>query len=110
MLFRIVRVAVVALALAEAAGASAQASSGNALSPEQVTRIRAHVAQEKRSPARPPRGVRIAVGTELPADIELYSFPGPVGVPDFRYTVIGNQIVLVRRATRKIFYVYGIGF
>jgi Protein of unknown function (DUF1236) len=108
MPLRVLKAAAIALVLAPAA--LAQTPSGDALSPEQVTRIRAHVATEKRSPARPPRGVRIAVGAELPADIELHPFPAAVGVPDFRYSVIGNQIVLVRRATRKIFYVYGIGF
>ncbi len=110
MPLRILKAAAVGLVLAGAPPAWAQASSGDALSPEQVTRIRAHVATERRSPARPPRGVRIAVGAELPPDIELHPFPAAVGVPDFRYSVIGNQIVLVRRATRKIFYVYGIGF
>jgi hypothetical protein len=110
MPLRIVKAAAIALTLASVPTASAQTTSGEALSPEQIQRVRAYVAQEKRSPARLPAGSRIAAGAELPPGIEVLSFPTEVGVPDFRYAVIGDQIVLVRRETRRIFWVYGIGF
>jgi Protein of unknown function (DUF1236) len=109
-MLRVLKAAAIALVLASAPTVSAQTTSGEALSPEQIKRVRAHVVQEKRTPARLPPGSRVVAGAEIPPDIEINSFPAEVGVPDFRYAVIGDQIVLVRRETRRIFYVYGIGF
>lgn len=59
------------------------------------------------SPVRtaPPADLRVAVGVELPAAVELYDVPAAVEFPAarrLRYTVVDRQVVLVDPGTRKV--------
>jgi hypothetical protein len=53
----------------------------------------------------PPADLRVAVGAELPATVELMEVPEAVTVPAarrLRYTVVNRQVVLVEPGSRRI--------
>jgi hypothetical protein len=99
-----------ALFFSSVAGLAASAPAEDQLSWEQMARIRSFVAREKQTPAPLPPGYRILVGVDVPTTVELQSFPADVGLPEYRYAVIGTRLVLVRRKTRRIVDIYGIFF
>jgi hypothetical protein len=79
-----------------------------ALTERQRAEIYQTVAKEKdkvRTP--PPVNMRVSIGAELPASMELYVLPDDVGaaVPAtkvYRYTVVHNQVVIVDPTTMKV--------
>jgi hypothetical protein len=89
-------------------GADAQAQAR--LSQEQIAKIREHVGKENRPSGQVPRGYRVSVGAAVPDTVPLYRFPTALGVPGYRYAVVGNQIVLVAVPRRLIYQVWGIGY
>jgi hypothetical protein len=103
---RILAAAVCAGFLFSGAGAEAQAR----LTPEQVAAIRDHVRKENRPSGAVPRGYRVSVGAPVPEAVPLYRFPTNLGVPGYRYAVVGNQIVLVAIPRRLIYQVWGVGY
>jgi hypothetical protein len=53
----------------------------------------------------PPADIRVAVGAELPAAVELYDVPPAIEFPAarrLRYTVVDRQVVLVDPGTRRV--------
>lgn len=72
------------------------------IAPGQRTKIKEYVMKEKRASRPAPSGFTVSTGATLPADVELYTFGSDVGVKDYRYTVIGNQTVLVDPDSRRI--------
>jgi hypothetical protein len=91
-------------------GGAALAQSGAALSPEQLQRVKEHVAKEKRDPATAPAGFTVTRGAALPQGLQAYAFPAEVGVPNYRYAVVGNQVLLIAADTNRIHEVWGIGY
>jgi hypothetical protein len=97
--------------LGGAVGAAMLFSIGSALpqaviefTPEQERTIYSTVIA---SPIRtaPPADLRVAVGAELPATVELMEVPATIEVPAvrrLRYTVVDRQVVLVDPGTRKV--------
>jgi hypothetical protein len=75
------------------------------ISPEQRTTIRQYVVKQRVKPATI-RG-EIAVGSTLPADVELVTVPsdwGP-GLNRYRYVYWNDRVVLVEPGNRRIVYV-----
>jgi Protein of unknown function (DUF1236) len=103
------RSVMMAIVLLGAAGlAVAQTGDTLALTARQRAEIYQTVAKEKdkvRTP--PPVNLRVSIGAQLPASIELYMLPDDVGaaVPAtkiYRYTVVQNQVVIVDPTTMKV--------
>jgi len=68
---------------------------------DQQPRFRAYVAQEHR--ASYAYDEPVAVGAELPGEgVTYYEVPSEYGVPDYRYTVVNDQTVLVDPRTHRI--------
>ena len=71
------------------------------IAPEQRTRIKQYVVQNEIKPY--PMRERLAVGTTVPADVELFAVPndwGP-GLVQYRYVYSGNSIGLVDSSSRR---------
>ena len=90
-----------ALSVAFAAQALAQAISVE-IAPEQRTRIKQYVVQEKVRPVVVKE--RVTVGATLPADVELLSVPADWGpsVTKYRYVYHDNNVVLVEPSSRRV--------
>ena len=91
-------------------GGAALAQSGGALTPEQLQRVKEHVAKERRAPAAAPAGFTVTRGAALPQGLQAYAFPAEVGVPNYRYAVVGNQVLLIAVDTNQIYEVWGIAY
>ena len=54
----------------------------------------------------PPASFLASVGTDVPADVEIYEIPADISVPSikrYRYTVINNdEVVFVDPVTKKV--------
>ena len=74
------------------------------LTPEQSTRVRTYVVQERRPSVRVTE--RVVVGEDLPANVELYEFPADYGATRYRYTVVNERRVLVDPRSRRIVEVF----
>jgi hypothetical protein len=72
------------------------------IAPEQRTRIKQYVVQHKVQPYAGRE--RIAVGTTLPADVELSAVPGEWGpeLGSYRYVYSDNHIGLVEPSSRRV--------
>ena len=68
---------------------------------DQEEKIR-DVAAEQRAATPPARDFIIATGVELPASVEVHALPDDVGIPQYRYAVVGRDTVLVDPQTRRI--------
>jgi hypothetical protein len=81
---------------------SAGPSASITLAPEQRTRIKQYVVQQKVKPATVKE--RIAVGGTLPADVELQMVPNDWGpeVSKYRYVYSDNHVVLVEPSSRRV--------
>ncbi len=72
------------------------------IAPEQRTRIKEYVVQQKVRPVTVEK--RVTVGATLPADVELHSVPsdwGP-GLGRYRYVYSGDDVVLVEPSSRRV--------
>ena len=98
------------IATALVVGGAASAQTGAVLSQEQIARVKEHVAKEKRPAAPAPAGFTVTRGAPLPEGVQVYSFPPEVGVPNYRYAVVGNQVLLVAATTNQIYDIWGIGY
>jgi len=75
------------------------------IAPEQRTRIRQYVTQQKVRPVTVRE--RISVGATLPADVELVAVPGDWG-PDlgrYHYIYSDDRVVLVEPSSRRVVHV-----
>lgn len=72
------------------------------IAPEQRTRIKEYVIQERVRPA--PLKERIAVGATLPTEVELAAVPESWGpsLRQYRYVYYDNHVVLVEPSSRKV--------
>jgi hypothetical protein len=98
-----VTIAVAALALSVASPSLAQTVGvGVTIAPEERTRIREYVVQEKVAPVTIREQVR--VGVKLPADVELRAVPSAWGpsYAKYRYVYSNNQVYLVEPSSREI--------
>ena len=94
-------------ALALFAGSQSFAQSVGAsidLAPDQRTKIKEYVVKQKVSPITVKE--RIAVGTKLPADVELRPVPSDWGpsVSKYRYVYSDNRVYFVEPSSREVIY------
>ncbi len=75
---------------------------GISFAPEQRTRIKEYVVQERVAPVTVRE--RVTVGARLPADVELRTVPAEWGpsVSKYRYIYSGNQVYFVEPSTREV--------
>jgi hypothetical protein len=64
--------------------------------------IKEYVTKEKVTHVPPPAGYTAAVGTPLPPTVELRSFPATAPYAKYRYSVIGDETVVVDPTDRKV--------
>jgi hypothetical protein len=64
--------------------------------------IKEYVVKEKRAAVPPPAGYTVSVGAPLPPAVELYSFPTSAPYAKYRYSVVGNETVVVDPSDRKV--------
>lgn len=72
------------------------------IAPEQRTKIKQYVVQQKVKPVVVKE--RVAVGVTLPADIELMAVPNDWGpdVARYRYVYTDNHVALVEPGSRRV--------
>jgi hypothetical protein len=72
------------------------------IAPEQRTRIKQYVVQQKVKPITIKE--RVTVGTVLPADVEFAAVPGDWGpeLSRYRYVYSGDNVVLVEPSSRRV--------
>jgi hypothetical protein len=72
------------------------------IAPEQRTKIKQYVVQQKVKPITVKE--RIAVGATLPADVELMTVPSDWGpeVARYRYVYSGDDVMLVEPSSRRV--------
>jgi hypothetical protein len=101
-------VAVLALALpafAQSTTVTTESTTAGAsvtIAPEQRTRIKQYVVQQKVKPMTVEK--RVTVGATLPADVELHSVPSDWGpeLGRYRYVYSGDDVVLVEPSSRRV--------
>jgi hypothetical protein len=78
---------------------------GISFAPEQRTRIKEYVLKERVAPVTVRE--RIAVGSRLPADVELRTVPADWGpsVTKYRYVYSDNNVYLVEPSSREVVHV-----
>ena len=64
--------------------------------------IKEYVTKEKVTHIPPPPGYTVAVGAPLPPTVELRSFPSSAPYAKYRYSVIGDETVVVDPTDRKV--------
>ena len=64
--------------------------------------IKEYVVKEKRAHIPPPPGWRVAVGVPVPPAVELYSFPPSAPYAKYRYSIIGDETVVVDPIDRRV--------
>lgn len=72
------------------------------IEPAWRTEMKEYVTKEHRTAVAPPAGFSVSVGAPLPPSVELYSFPTSAPYAKYRYSVIGNETVVVDPADRHI--------
>jgi len=91
------------VALAQTSGSTTSTTTTTTtISPAWRGEIKEYVVKEKRAPVPPPPGYSVTIGAPLPPTAELYSFPATAPYAKYRYSVIGNETVLVDPADRKV--------
>ena len=70
------------------------------LTPEDRTVVKRYVTEQKRPSVKIQE--RVAVGSRLPANVDLYSVEGGPSVSRYRYTIVNDEPVLVDPGTREI--------
>jgi hypothetical protein len=103
-------VAVLVGALLTATAALAQPSNIFQLNPTDTVAFRTWVATQNVIAVPAPTGFTVAVGAVVPPTIMFYEIPATVGVAaatPYRYAMIGDRLVLIDPADRRIVYVVG---
>ena len=65
------------------------------IEPEVRTKVERYVTTSKPKAVSVPSGFTVSRGAVLPETVEVQSFPADVGVTQYRYSVVGDQTVLV---------------
>jgi hypothetical protein len=90
--------------------ALAQQSSVFTLSPADSATFRTWVGTQKVVAVPAPAGFTVALGAVVPEAVTFYEIPATVGVASvtrYRYAMIGDKLVLVDPADRKVVYIVG---
>jgi hypothetical protein len=74
----------------------------NAVNMEQQRMIRTYWQTKRPSATVLPNGMVVTPGTALPQNIELQTFPADVGMTEYRYIVVGQNLYLVNPSDRKV--------
>ena len=90
------------VAFAQMSGSSTSTTTTTTFSPAWTGEIREYVVKEKRAHIPPPPGWHVAVGAPVPPAVELYSFPPSAPYAKYRYSVIGDDTVVVDPGDRKV--------
>jgi len=90
------------VALAQTGSTTSTTTTTTTISPAWRGEIKEYVVKEKRAHVPPPPGFKVTVGAPLPPTVELYSFPPAAPYAKYRYSVIGDETVLVDPADRKV--------
>ncbi len=69
---------------------------------EQQRAVRTYWQAERPRATVLPNGVVVSRGEVLPQTVELHSFPAEVGVTQYRYVVVGDNMYLVNPSDRRI--------
>jgi Ni/Co efflux regulator RcnB len=72
------------------------------IEPAWRTEMKEYVVKERRAPAPPPPGFTVSVGAPLPPPVALYSFPPAAPYAKYRYTVVGDDTVIVDPTDRRV--------
>jgi hypothetical protein len=103
-------IAVFVGALLVGGAALTQASNIFQMSPADAVTFKTWIATQQVAAIPLPAGFTVAVGAVVPQTVLFYEIPTTAGLPamvQYRYAKIGDQIVLVNPADRKIVYVVG---
>lgn len=91
------------VALAQTSGSTTSTTTTTTtFSPAWTSEIKEYVTKEKVTRVPPPAGWNVAVGAPVPPTVELRSFPAAAPYAKYRYSVIGDQTVVVDPADRKV--------
>ncbi|MGQ3356018.1 MAG: DUF1236 domain-containing protein [Phreatobacter sp.] len=87
--------------------ANAPRNTGNINAPnqEQQRMIRSYWQSQRPAATTLPSGVTVSRGTVLPSTVELRSFPADVGMTEYRYVVVGENLYLVNPSDRTVVHV-----
>jgi hypothetical protein len=72
------------------------------IEPAWRTEMKEYVVKERRDPVPPPPGFAVSVGVPLPPPVALYSFPPAAPYAKYRYTVVGDDTVIVDPTDRRV--------
>lgn len=92
----------VGLASAALAQTTTTTTTTTTIEPAWRTEMKEYVVKERRAAVPPPAGFTVSVGAPLPPAVELYAFPTAAPYAKYRYSVIGNETVVVDPADRTI--------
>ena len=91
------------VALAQMSGSTTSTTTTTTtFQPAWRSEIKEYVTKEKVTHVPPPPGYTVAVGAPLPPTVELRSFPTSAPYAKYRYSVIGDETVVVDPADRKV--------
>ncbi|WP_168201771.1 DUF1236 domain-containing protein [Phreatobacter aquaticus] len=105
-----------AIALASATSAFAQAgtlptapgANSAVVAPptaQQQTMIRDYWRRTPHAAVQMPNGVNVSTGDTLPDSVELRPLPNDMGMTEYRYIVVGQNLYLVNPANRRVVHV-----
>jgi hypothetical protein len=91
------------VALAQTSGSTTSTTTTTTtFQPAWRSEIKEYVTKEKVTHVPPPAGWQVAVGAPVPPTVELRSFPSTAPYAKYRYSVIGDQTVVVDPTDRKV--------
>jgi hypothetical protein len=90
------------VALAQMSGSTTSTTTTTTFQPAWRSEIKEYVTKEKVTRVPPPAGYTAAVGAPLPPTVELRSFPASAPYAKYRYSVIGDETVVVDPTDRKV--------
>lgn len=74
----------------------------NAVNMEQQRMIKNYWQSQRPAATVLPNGMVVSRGTVLPQNVELRSFPADVGMTEYRYIVVGENLYLVSPSDRRV--------
>lgn len=72
---------------------------------EQQTMIRDYWRRTPHAAVQMPNGVNVSSGDTLPDSVELRPLPNDMGMTQYRYVVVGQNLYLVNPANRRVVHV-----
>lgn len=77
----------------------------NAPNMEQQRMIRSYWQSQRPAAVTLPNGMTVTRGAVLPQAVELRAFPADVGMTEYRYVVVGENMYLVNPADRRVVHI-----